>query len=1011
VIAAPLVLAFRAHAERARRSKRRQRRSDRAETGLLPPKWPRRVLLLDVETTADERQDLLFGCYRYCRWTADGRLECVEEGFFHGDDLELRDPEGLTCLRATVAGMVPDVGADVDNPIQCLSRTEFLERVFYRAAVEGQCMVAGFNLPFDLSRLALRWGAARGKNRGAITFELWDYAEKPGRRREHRFRPRLQIRHLDSKRAFIWFGKRKGGGGADRDEAGRRFRGRFLDLKTIVFALTDRAHSLDSACRAFGVEGKATAHDHGRITPEYVAYNRQDARATAALLEAVRAEFDRHPIALWPDRAYSPASIAKAYLTAMGIRAPAVRFAAVPPEVLGYAMASYYGGRAEARIRLTPVPVVTVDFTSMYPTVHTLMGLGRHLTAKSLRVRDATEEVRALLAAVTVDRVFDPTFWSELAWFAEVEPEDDILPVRAQYSGPHQSYGIGVNHLTADRPLWCAGPDVVASILLTGKVPTIRRAIRLEPAGQQAGLTPVKLRGEVPIDPRDGDIFRRIVEERARVKARRDWSDTERERLQLALKVVANSGSYGIAAELNREELAAGTCARLRVYGLDRPFACEAEAPEDPGPFHFPPMAALATAGARLMLALLERCVTDAGGTYAFCDTDSMAIVATETGGLVSCANGPHVNPEGDAAVCALSVAEVEAIRQRFASLNPYDPAAIRGSILRVTDAHVGETGAIISRSCYVISAKRYTFFECQGEALTVLDPSEHGLGHLLNPLATTRSATEEAAEDGKRWMAEVWRVIVRRALGENVSDPAWFAEPAVTRLAVTSTQEARTLNRTARGKRRRAVTFRPFTFILAAHVAPIDVPAGVDRERFRLVAPFMKDAAQWTRARWTDLFSGNQFSVTTKAIQAVDIVRIKSIADVVGEYADHPEPKSAGGDGAPCDRRTRGLLERRHVVLADHVYIGKESNELEAVQADGIQDLDEVLQVYHDARNARALAWVKSMPRAEVARRLGVSERTVQRIRTEKRRLSPRMRARILEARVRGASARTEET
>jgi hypothetical protein len=38
------------------------------------------------------------------------------------------------------------------------------------------------------------------------------------------------------------------------------------------------------------------------------------------------------------------------------------------------------------------------------------------------------------------------------------------------------------------------------------------------------------------------------------------------------------------------------------------------------------------------MLALLEHSVSELGGTYVMEDTDSMAIVATERGGLVRCA-------------------------------------------------------------------------------------------------------------------------------------------------------------------------------------------------------------------------------------------------------------------------------------------------------------------------------------------------------------------------------------
>ena len=64
----------------------------------------------------------------------------------------------------------------------------------------------------------------------------------------------------------------------------------------------------------------------------------------------------------------------------MGIRPILKRQRRFPREVLGYAMTAYYGGRAECRIRRVPVPVVSCDFLSMYPTVNTLMGLWQHLT-------------------------------------------------------------------------------------------------------------------------------------------------------------------------------------------------------------------------------------------------------------------------------------------------------------------------------------------------------------------------------------------------------------------------------------------------------------------------------------------------------------------------------------------------------------------------------------------------------------------------------------------------------
>jgi hypothetical protein len=59
------------------------------------------------------------------------------------------------------------------------------------------------------------------------------------------------------------------------------------------------------------------------------------------------------------------------------------------------------------------------------------------------------------------------------------------------------------------------------------------------------------------------------------------------------------------------------------------------------------------------------------------CDTDSMAILATEVGGLVPCSGGKDRLPSGQEAVRALSWAQVDAIRARLDALKPYDRSAV----------------------------------------------------------------------------------------------------------------------------------------------------------------------------------------------------------------------------------------------------------------------------------------------------------------------------------------------
>jgi hypothetical protein len=89
---------------------------------------------------------------------------------------------------------------------------------------------------------------------------------------------------------------------------------------------------------------------------------------------------------------------------------------------------------------------------------------------------------------------------------------------------------------------------------------------------------------------------------------------------------------------------------------------------ERPGRWYFPPIAALITAGGRLLLAMLERCVRDAGGTYLFCDTDSLCIVASPSPRPVryECEGRVETVP-------VISRHSVNEISARFASLNPHD--------------------------------------------------------------------------------------------------------------------------------------------------------------------------------------------------------------------------------------------------------------------------------------------------------------------------------------------------
>lgn len=103
---------------------------------------------------------------------------------------------------------------------------------------------------------------------------------------------------------------------------------------------------------------------------------------------------------------------------------------------------------------------------------------------------------------------------------------------------------------------------------------------------------------------------------------------------------------------------------------------------EQPGRYFHPLIATLVAGGGRLLLALAMLLVADRGGSYLCCDTDSLLIVATESGGLVACPGGPHRLPDHSPAVHALSWAQVRQLADQLGRLNPYRPPLDREPLL-----------------------------------------------------------------------------------------------------------------------------------------------------------------------------------------------------------------------------------------------------------------------------------------------------------------------------------------
>jgi hypothetical protein len=366
--------------------------------------------------------------------------------------------------------------------------------------------------------------------------------------------PRILITPIDSKKQIIRLWRPWKKNSHEWKDQGRKIH--FLDLRTLLWALYNKSHSLRSACDnksgPFKEQNLPQKDDHdpsGELTPGEIEHCRQDVRCTVALLNACKQEFDRHSdLDLKPWNAFSPASIAKNYLKAMGIVPPELKFQMTNTKLAPW-IQSYYGGRSECRIRHEIVPVVPVDFTSEYPSCCANLGLFEILTAARLDFVDDTAEVQQFLTTITQEKCFDRAIWRKLNFVARVIPDGDILPIRTVYNGV--SHNIGSNYLHANpvhpEPIYIAGPDLVAAIIeQPSRIPQIQKAFRIVPSGKQPGMRAVKLRGKVLIDPNDNsvDLFTKTIEERKRNK--------DDANLYYGLKILANS-IYGFFVELIAE--------------------------------------------------------------------------------------------------------------------------------------------------------------------------------------------------------------------------------------------------------------------------------------------------------------------------------------------------------------------------------------------------------------------------------------------------------------------------
>jgi len=426
------------------------------------------------------------------------------------------------------------------------------------------------------------------------------------------------------------------------------------------------------------------------------------------------------------------------------------------------------------------------------------------------------------------------------------------------------------------------------------------------PHGKQAGMRSVNLRGSmVKIDPYKDDLFRKLIEQRKLNKADKA--------LYYWLKILANS-IYGFFVELipdlqNKD-------VRINVFSGEKEFPDSSDVIEDPGQWFFPPLASLITSGGRLLLAMTEACVKEKQGTYLFCDTDSLAVVASKRG-------GPLRIP-GSEGFRILSWREVKTIVDKFAALNPYNRKIVKGSILNLVDAnYVDSDPKKPQRQLhgYSIAAKRYALHEKIGAGeIKIVDPKAHGVGFLYPPQDSPRGWEEEAPQ----WIYEMWEYIVRGALNLKRKAPSWLNTPQMMRLTITTYNVLEMLGEWE--------IARPYNFLLLPMVDPTFGYAFDKRanEKVMLVAPFSSKQERWFDMECVNIHSGKEYKMvdcTKEKNPPYNVVFPSQFARLLIEYQEHPEAKSLAPDGTPCEADTSGLLQRAHVTAGELRYVGKETD------------------------------------------------------------------------------------
>lgn len=813
-----------------RKARRKRRRSGQ---------WPGVALLLTTVPVAAAGEPLWFGAYTLL---AEGheRAPTMHPRLFYRDNLPATDIGELAAYAARRGWPRP------------IPQSAFL-RVLFRHAYKRRLPVVSFSVAQHLCRLAGGWETGSGDDADAFSLILWTRPAAKGRSKSERrrrkllrngeiengFRPRIVVKAIDGRRAFIRFlGRWKpdpedlipegGNGQPDPDYV---WPGRFTSLQQLCGALTGEIPAtLPTLLDTFGLPSPPESPRAASLSSsaERAAW---ELECLAIAYPALIAEHRRHvdERQLGPDRVISPATCADALLTSGGLSLPnygGSRFA----KFNGITMGGFFGAETLTKSRRLrkDSAVTTVDSTNHYVIAQHLLGVFELLRSRKLRVveRDP-EELRSFIDTITPEALLDPGTWRRIgATFVQIVPDGDLLPHRRRVGSLWQ---LRVAPLTYAHQLPFHLADAIVSRLETGRTPRIVSGFSLVGEGVQPGLKPFTLASGRVVNPATEDIFLALAEECVRVEGRLDLPEHERKRLRRFYKLVANSACFGLFAQVNPSP---DDTAERQVWQYDGTHRDHVKVGrEEPGRWYLPPFAAAVPAAGRLLLHLAKILFEQEGCTVAYMDNDSLATPTLVPGGL---------DPTQIQAVCE----RLDALSPFPRELHPYADRLVPGPYGEPVLARVrlpiqfqpedenydGGPAWPHQAHLYAISSKNYDIYTTHQAGphvefhdghpvviqpspdvlgLTVVKASEHSFGHLLDP------RTGDPETGNSDWIRTAREHHLKLDLGLPSEPPAWLDEPSLSVIRLTHPAELKQLAKVDRRHRR---ALRPWSRIVIAH-------------------------------------------------------------------------------------------------------------------------------------------------------------------------------------------------